>query len=228
MTQKVVTNMNNDIFNWSTFYIVAGIGVFLYIGGIYSVIFLLGATVYSVVDVDTVKDKVSEKFAETFSNKVVPHTLYISCDKEHYNTYYNSGSANHGTDCGFDLYCPDDICVSANSIPMTHPENKIDLGVKCKLVNSRGQTIGYDLRPRSSMGSKTPLRLSNSIGTVDPDYRGPLIACVDNNTNNNYNVPKGNRLIQIVAFDGNPIQCVYTTSLDSTDRGEGGFGSTGN
>ena len=39
---------------------------------------------------------------------------------------------------------------------------------------------GYYLYPRSSTGSKTPLRLSNSIGVIDSGYRGNLIACFDN------------------------------------------------
>jgi dUTP pyrophosphatase len=155
------------------------------------------------------------------------HILYIQCEKEHYNKYYESKHVNHSTDSGFDLFCPEDIRIPGNSIPMYYEENKINLGVKCKLVNSSGESIGYDLRPRSSMGSKTPLRLSNSIGTVDAGYRGELIACVDNYKSVYYKISEGDRLIQIVAFDGQPIECRYTTSLDITDRGEGGFGSTG-
>jgi len=83
------------------------------------------------------------------------------------------------------------------------------------------------LVPRSSMGSKTPLRLSNSIGIIDSGYRGELIAVVDNNSNKDYSITKGDRLVQVVPFDGTGVSKLLLDNVNSTVRGDNGFGSTG-
>ena len=144
------------------------------------------------------------------------HTLYIQCEKDHYQKYYSDKQQNYETDCGFDLFCPKKLIITGNSFPSQNKENKIDLGVKCKLVNSEGKNVGFDLRPRSSMGSKTPLSLSNSIGTVDPEYRGSLIACVDNNTKYQYSLRRAHPLktayffsTSIYQFICSPFLCPY-------------------
>lgn len=89
----------------------------------------------------------------------------------------------------------------------------------------------YQLLPRSSTGSKTPLRLANSVGVIDSGYRGHLMACVDNvNTEQNYEIKKEDRLFQIVAFNGKPMFVTMVAShddLQKTTRNNGGFGSTG-
>ena len=88
----------------------------------------------------------------------------------------------------------------------------------------------YKLYPRSSMGSKTPLRLSNQIGVIDSGYRGTLMACTDNISDKEYKINKHDRLLQIVAFTGEPVIVKIVDSIDelnSTQRGAGGFGSTG-
>ena len=148
-------------------------------------------------------------------------TLNILCDSKFYDEFYNNKSIRL-TDCGFDLFCPRDMVISANSI-----SNKINLEIKCALLRPEGVSMGYKLYPRSSMGSKTPLRLSNSVGIIDPDYRGFLMAIVDNNSNKDYAIKKGDRLFQIVTFDGNAINCKFVESLNDTERGVNGLGSTG-
>ena len=50
--------------------------------------------------------------------------------------------------------------------------------------------------PRSSMGSRTPLRMSNSVGIIDSGYRGNIIGIVDNRSNEDYVVEKGTILFQ--------------------------------
>ena len=83
--------------------------------------------------------------------------------------------------------------------------------------------------PRSSM-SKTGLMLMNSVGVIDKSYRGELIAALWNTTNDTVKVAAGQRLVQIVARDMDDIKLV--TVVDElpgsvSERGEGGFGSTG-
>ena len=82
------------------------------------------------------------------------------------------------------------------------------------------------LMPRSSI-AKTPLRLSNSIGLIDAGYRGEIIAAVDNIKEQPHKISVGERLFQLVAMNGSKINFKLVSELTETDRGTGGFGSTG-
>ena len=123
-------------------------------------------------------------------------------------------------DAGFDIMCPCDIVVPANARSF-----KIPLGIA--IEDKEGSHM--DMRPRSSMGSKTPLRLCNSVGTIDSSYRGELIACVDNVSYppEDYHVTKGQRLVQITGWNNNRVKFRFTDYLGETERNTGGFGSTG-
>jgi len=84
--------------------------------------------------------------------------------------------------------------------------------------------------PRSSI-RKTHLQLSNSVGVIDSGYRGELQATfkkvqgISNNALDNYKV--GDRIMQIMIIPHPPIQFEEVDELNNTERGEGGFGSTG-
>jgi dUTP pyrophosphatase len=84
--------------------------------------------------------------------------------------------------------------------------------------------------PRSSI-RKTNLQLSNSVGVIDSGYRGELQATfnkiqgVDNVNRENYKV--GDRVCQIMIIPHPPIEFNEVQELSNTERGEGGFGSTG-
>ena len=141
-----------------------------------------------------------------------------------YNEFYNITDRGicdiRRGDAGFDIMCPCDIVVPANARSF-----KIPLGIA--IEDKEGSHM--DMRPRSSMGSKTPLRLCNSVGTIDYSYRGELIACVDNVSYppEDYHVTKGQRLVQITGWNNNPVHFKFTDSLGETERNTGGFGSTG-
>ena len=115
-----------------------------------------------------------------------------------------------------DLYALEDVCFSSGET------KKIKLGISCEAKDGRA----YYLFPRSSI-SKTPLRLSNSIGLIDGGYRGEIMALCDNIKNFDYTVEKGDRLFQLVAADSSPISYTLVDNLSDTTRGTGGFGSTG-
>ena len=105
----------------------------------------------------------------------------------------------------------------------------IDHGIKCAMYFNKIPSAFY-LYPRSSMGSKTPLRLGNSVGIIDSGYRGHLKACVDCYGKENYHIDKYDRLLQIVSFSGRPIFVKLVNNMDElgvTIRNDGGFGSTG-
>lgn len=88
---------------------------------------------------------------------------------------------------------------------------------------------GYELqvRPRSGLALKHGITLTNAPGTVDADYRGDVGAIVHNLGTEPFIVNNGDRICQIVVKEYVKIEWEETDSLDSTERGEGGFNSTG-
>ncbi len=83
------------------------------------------------------------------------------------------------------------------------------------------------LAVRSSMGVKHGVTLSNGIGVIDSDYRGPLGVGLFNTTKEPYTVQSGDRIAQLMIV---PVACPeleLVKELPETERGEGGFGSTG-
>ena len=129
--------------------------------------------------------------------------------------YENHGHFHIG-DAGLDLYIIEDVSFNPGETKL------IKLGISCECVFGKS----YFLFPRSSI-SKTPLRLSNSVGLIDGGYRGEIMASCDNIKNFKFTAKKGERLFQLVAFDCSPISYKIVDSLSDTDRGTGGFGSTG-
>ena len=96
---------------------------------------------------------------------------------------------------------------------------------------SHPHAVGYYLYPRSSTGTKTPLRLANSVGIIDSGYRGHIIAVFDNWKEENYCIEPYQRMAQLCP--PNLTYPMYVKIVESeeelgfTSRGTGGFGSTG-
>ena len=136
---------------------------------------------------------------------------------------YRDHSQPHEGDAGLDLFIPEDIIIEPNACDAT-----IDFKIQCEaFVDSSKETnCWYYLMPRSSI-SKTPLRMSNSIGVIDAGYRGNLMAVVDNISDEPYNIQKGQRLFQICGRYLEPIHLTLVETLSDSERGNGGFGSTG-
>jgi dUTP pyrophosphatase len=154
------------------------------------------------------------------------------------NLYYNSG---------FDLFLPDDAVFN---IPIQ--TQMLNLEVKGEMIYTRifvstdkNNVVGavsipspYYLYPRSSM-SKTPLMLANHTGIIDAGYRGKLIVATRwlnssdlgsaSSSSSIYTAEKYTRLFQVCHPSLCPVYVVLVpeTELTSTERGEGGFGSTG-
>jgi dUTP pyrophosphatase len=135
---------------------------------------------------------------------------------------YSSVNSNVKGDSGYDLFMPETVAVLPKS-----QGTLVHLGIKVAMYNEHGQSIGFMLLPRSSTGSKTPLRLSNSVGIIDRGYRGEIMALVDNLSDQPFTMKEGERYFQLVPFDGNGVHQVDIGLVDETDRGSGGFGSTG-
>ena len=69
--------------------------------------------------------------------------------------------------------------------------------------------------------------INDSVGIIDRGYRGNLMGCFDNISDQDYLVEKGTRLLQLCASNLEPITFELSEELSETSRGSGGYGSTG-
>ena len=81
--------------------------------------------------------------------------------------------------------------------------------------------------PRSGLGHKHGLVLGNLVGLIDSDYQGPLMVSCWNRGQNAYTVEPGERIAQLVIVPVVQAALNRVESFEATDRGEGGFGSSG-
>lgn len=88
---------------------------------------------------------------------------------------------------------------------------------------------GYEVqvRPRSGLALKHGISMANAIGTIDSDYRGEIGVILINLSKESYTIQPQERIGQIVLNKVEQIEFEVVTSLESTERGEGGFGHTG-
>ena len=83
------------------------------------------------------------------------------------------------------------------------------------------------IRPRSGLAAKNQISVLNTPGTIDADYRGELKVILINLSDKVFVVEKGLRIAQMVLSPVIKAKLKEVTELDNTDRGSGGFGSTG-
>lgn len=144
--------------------------------------------------------------------------------------FYKNEFNRSDSNAGFDLNSADDVHVEQTP-------KFIPFGIVARLIKVEHMPGGtsndylktdshFWLMPRSSI-YKTGLLMANSTGVIDKTYRGELKAPVWSMTANS-NVARGDRLFQIVAPDMGWIRNVrIVDSMNTTERGAGGFGSTG-
>lgn len=87
--------------------------------------------------------------------------------------------------------------------------------------------IEAQVRPRSGLAAKKGITVLNAPGTVDADYRGEIGVILVNLSNEEFTINNGERIAQLVIAKHERADWVEVESLSETDRGEGGFGSTG-
>ena len=163
------------------------------------------------------------------------YVLYLKVPEELRHLYVDAAALHNQEmlqahfNAGFDLFCPDEVkCYGFST-------EKIDQKVKGAMEFFMGNEIvggkpvGYFMYPRSSTGSKTPLRLANSVGIIDSGYRGNYIAVFDNWKEPSFKLERLQRLVQICPPNLTyPMKVVIVDDLgEVTVRGERGFGSTG-
>ena len=112
-------------------------------------------------------------------------------------------------------------------------DSSIEIGPGSHQVIPTGISIelprGYEaqVRPRSGLAAKHGITILNSPGTIDPDYRGEIGAIIINLGNSSFEIIRGMRIAQLVVNKFVNFCWDEVKKLETTKRGEGGFGSTG-
>jgi dUTPase len=148
--------------------------------------------------------------------------VYINASLLHNNKL----TASEHVDAGFDIFSPHAGEISTNKY-------KLDFGIKCSatmISNTHSSfNTGYYMYPRSSL-SKTNFRLANCVGIIDAGYNGNLMGVFDI-LEKNQSLCKHDRLLQICAPELIPIYVeivdMFENLGEKTERGSGGFGSSG-
>jgi dUTP pyrophosphatase len=89
--------------------------------------------------------------------------------------------------------------------------------------------VGYEaqVRPRSGLAYKHGITVLNSPGTIDADYRGDVGVILINHSKHSFEIKNGERIAQLVIAKHEQAEWIEVKELDKTERGTGGFGSTG-
>lgn len=118
-----------------------------------------------------------------------------------------------------------DLCAAIDEpIELKPLERKlIPTGLKIELEHG----FEAQIRPRSGMSIKHGITLINCVGTIDEDYRGEVCVPIVNVSNEAYTIQPQERIAQMVIARVEQAKIKVVTELTETQRGEGGFGSTG-
>lgn len=131
--------------------------------------------------------------------------------------YENHGHYHEG-DAGIDLFMPTNLSLMPGQTEI------LSLEIKAEMVDEDEKNTPFMIFPRSSI-YKTGFRLSNSVGLIDAYYREPIKATFDNCFSRPCRFKIGDRLLQIVAPNLQPMKLEIVDKLSDGDRS--GFGSTG-
>lgn len=153
------------------------------------------------------------------SKTTTPHNLLRVLRNEHTMKYYTDYKVTPNS--GVDAFVSEEVAVTKTSGSQTFT---IHSDMFCEFLVD-GEPSAFWFVPRSSLGTRTPLNMANSVGAIDSSYRGELLGAV--RSDGDYLVEVGQRLFQIIAPDMKPIHVELVDFLSETERGAGGFGSTG-
>ena len=125
----------------------------------------------------------------------------------------------HAGDQGADVYAVEDVIIEPNTFG-----NMVPTGLKMEIP--QGWAIA--VRARSGLSRKTTLRVSTSVGTVDTNYRGEINVIFDNIGFEPVTIHKGDRIAQLILEKNYQASFTQVDKVsEDTDRGSGGFGSSG-
>ncbi len=122
---------------------------------------------------------------------------------------------------GYDLYA----CMSGRDAYRIAPHSTFMIGTGISVAIPSGY-FGA-VFARSGLASKRGLRPANCVGVIDADYRGEIMVAMYNDSNEPQYFKSGDRIAQLVILPCFDAEFIETDDLDATERGDGGFGSTG-
>jgi len=137
------------------------------------------------------------------------------------------------TDSGLDVFVHhfEQHVPQADGFPMDQPYIRLSPGNRIFIATGLSVVVppGYEVqvRPRSGNALKRGLTVLNTPGTVDANYRGPINVIIINLSDEPQVIKRGEKIAQLVVAPVCLAAVVEVENLDQTDRGEGGFGSTG-
>lgn len=123
--------------------------------------------------------------------------------------------------CGYDAYA----CIKDGNTVTIAPHETVKIGLGICLQPEEGYYVG--IYARSGLSSKEGLRPANCVGICDEDYRGEYMVALHNDSDTPRIVQDGERIAQLVVHKRYDMEFEEVDALDDTDRGKGGFGSTG-
>lgn len=118
-----------------------------------------------------------------------------------------------------------DICACISDEVIIEPGKSVVIPTGIAACIPRG-TAGM-IYTRSGLGIKHGIHVTNGVGVIDSDYRGEIHVGLHNLSDKPYTVSKGERIAQLIITPYLAPEIVETDCLDETERGAGGFGSTG-
>lgn len=122
---------------------------------------------------------------------------------------------------GYDLYA----CLEDHEAIEIDPHSTVKVGTGLSIEPPKGM-FGA-VFARSGLATKQGLRPANCVGVCDEDYRGEYIVALHNDTDEYRYVHKGDRIAQLIFLPYVDVEFIELSNLSETDRGDGGFGSTG-
>ena len=123
----------------------------------------------------------------------------------------------HPSDAGMDVRSVEDLTIAPGRRALVHTG----------LVILLPPLYEAQVRPRSGLALKSGVTVLNTPGTIDSGYRGEIGVILANFGEAEFQVRKGDKIAQLVIAPVTQPEVVETTEMDETDRGAGGFGSTG-
>lgn len=120
-------------------------------------------------------------------------------------------------DSGLDLYASVDLQIEPGESRL------VQTGIAIELPAGTEAQV----RPRSGLAQKHAVTVLNTPGTIDEGYRGEIGVILINHGRGTFEVTSGMRIAQLVVQPRHQVEVVEADSLTATDRGPGGFGSTG-
>lgn len=123
----------------------------------------------------------------------------------------------HEDDAGFDLYASEDFLLKAHGFGCVPTAISIELPCGTEA----------QVRPRSGLAAKHGVTVLNAPGTIDAGYRGEVKVILINHGDNDFEITAGMRIAQLVISSVIRAEFIEVSSLENSDRGDGGFGSSG-